>query len=938
MGAVAMIGGGRRNLRVTFTLLLLSFLASAALAGVIGVDLGSEFMKVSLVKPGTMMDIVTNIHSKRKTETMISFYQGERSYGADAYSLLTRRPDVTYARLPTLLGRHDDHPSVTLLGEAYFPTRVSYNESAGGLAIHHDKEASFSSEELVAMILTHAKDITKAYGGIPVRDAVLVVPSFYTQPERQALLDAAEIADMKILGLIDENTAAALLFAVDNVYEQPTNIIFYNLGASSLQVSLVEMSSYVTGRGSNEKRFAHFTVRAKAWDTTLGGFQFDLRVAEVLADRFNEKWRKGKGKGKDVDVRRHPKAMAKLRAQAKKVKEVLSANTNIPVHIEGVHDDIDLSTHLSRPQLEELCADLFERAVQPLDNVLQQANLTLKDIAAVEVIGGGVRVPKVQQVVKDRLGSLELSMHLNGDEAMAQGAAFYAANISTSFKVRPIGVTDILPFGVGARLEEAVPEEEKGGGGFLGALGLKKKKEEEKEEVTEKWQRRATIFAPGHKLRSNRTISFNTSKDIALNLTYEASALFPPGAQPTIALFDIRGVSELVREHGAKTSYPPKVFLTFELDASALVHLVKAEARLQEDAPPSREAGGKTEAPSEEEDGEGEGQKEAEVEEEKEAEEVKKVDGQNATAGNSTSSNTTAPAPPKPIVHRKILRVTSHYEGLRLRPGTEEEKESSKQKLAALRANDQLKREKADARNSLEAYLYEVKNKMMEHEEELSLVSTDEQRSAVLAQVEATDDWMYDEGRDVEASVYKERTTQVRALAVPIFLRQAEGPGGARAAALEAAVKNVAEVRALVKRWNVTMPWLTEEEKESLLSEATVVETWLQEKEAAQAAKEGHEEPAFLSIDVAPQLKKMKDIARRLGRKPAPPPPPPPKPSSNKTDENATATNSTMGEGGKEGEVEEGLETVNINVEEGEGAGGEEDGVEEAAKAGEDEL
>ncbi|KAM3570136.1 hypothetical protein VYU27_007796, partial [Nannochloropsis oceanica] len=134
-----------------------SLLAPVAQAGVMGVDLGSEFMKVSLVKPGTMMDIVTNIHSKRKTETMISFYQGERSYGADAYSLLTRRPEVTYARIPTLLGRHDEHPSVALLEEAYFPTKVSYNESSGGLAILHQDEASYSPEELMAMILTHAK-------------------------------------------------------------------------------------------------------------------------------------------------------------------------------------------------------------------------------------------------------------------------------------------------------------------------------------------------------------------------------------------------------------------------------------------------------------------------------------------------------------------------------------------------------------------------------------------------------------------------------------------------------------------------------------------------------------------------------------------------------------------------------------------------------------
>ncbi|KAM3567637.1 hypothetical protein VYU27_010222, partial [Nannochloropsis oceanica] len=414
-----------------------------------------------------------------------------------------------------------------------------------------------------------------------------------------------------------------------------------------------------------------------AWDSTLGGFQLDLRVAEVLADRFNEKWRKGKGKGKDVDVRRHPKAMAKIRAQAKKVKEVLSANTNIPVHVEGVHDDIDLSTQLSRMELEALSQDLFERALVPLESVLEQAGLTLDDVAAVEVIGGGVRVPKVQQVLRERLGQLELSMHLNGDEAMAQGAAFYAANISTRFKVRPIGVTDMLPFGVGARIEEAVPEEGKeGGGGFLGVLGLKKKStkdETDEEEGAEKWQRRATIFSPGHKLKSNRTISFNTTKDVALNLTYESSPLFPPGAQATIGLFDIRGVSELAKEHGSKSIYPPKVFLTFELDASGMVHLVKAEARLVEDTPATEGAAAtaaeaaaiaaeinaeteKTEASSEDGEGEedeGKGGKESVKEDEGAAAASTAEGDKNVTDSNSTSTDTTAAAPkaaPAPVV------------------------------------------------------------------------------------------------------------------------------------------------------------------------------------------------------------------------------------------------------------------------------------------------
>ena len=294
-----------------------------------------------------------------------------------------------------------------------------------------------------------------------------------------------------------------------------------------------------------------------------------------------------------------------------------------------------------------------------------------------------------------------------------------------------------------------------------------------------------------------------------------------------------------------------------------------------------------------------------------------------------------APAAPQPVVHRATLAVRAHYEGLRLRPHTAEEKAASSAKLAALRARDELKREKADARNSLEGYLYDVRNKLADQEEAAALVSTEAQRGAVLAAVEAADDWMYDEGRDVAASVYQGKTGEIRALAEPIFLRMKEGPGGLREAAVEAGRKNVGEIQALVKKWNVTMPWLSANDTAPLLEEAERVAAWLDEKEAAQATTPGHEAAVFLSTEVEPQLKKMKETARRLARKPAPPPPP--KPKANKTAEaNATA--------GAEGAAGSNNETTSVKVEKdgdeaaaGAGAGEEEAAEAEAATPG-DEL
>ena len=193
---------------------------------------------------------------------------------------------------------------------------------------------TFTPEELVAMVLTHAKDITAAFGVNEgsIKDCVLTVPSFFTQHERRALLDAAVLADLNVLSLIDENTAAGLHFGIDRIDEEPKNVLFYNMGASSLQVSIMKYHSYdhkATSYGK-AKKVGSFQVLSKAWDATLGGSAFDARLVDHMADEFNEIWNKKRGtEGKDIRTV-SPRAMAKLRIQANKVKQVLSANNDIP--------------------------------------------------------------------------------------------------------------------------------------------------------------------------------------------------------------------------------------------------------------------------------------------------------------------------------------------------------------------------------------------------------------------------------------------------------------------------------------------------------------------------------------------------------------------------------------------------------------------------------
>ena len=423
----------------------------------------------------------------------------------------------------------------------------------------------FTPEELVAMVLNHARDITKAYGvDGTISDCVLTVPSFFTQHERRALLDAAELADLNVLALIDENTAAGLHYGIDRIEKEPQNIVFYNMGASSLQVSVIQFHSYEKKeKYSKSRTVGSFQVLGKAWDSTLGGLAFDARIVDFMATEFNEQWNKKRNDGQEKDVRNYPRPMAKLRIQANKVKHVLSANNDIPIFIDALYDDTNYQSHLSRSKFEEICGDLLARTSTPIVNALKAANMTLEDINGVELIGGGMRVPKIQESIKESLGgAMELGMHINSDESMALGAAFHGANVSTAFKVRHVGMTDINPFPIQVSLNDLDGDV--------------------KDEDGEAWSKVATIFKANGKVGVKKTIAFTHDQEIACSLDYIEDEAIPEGTNQSIEKFNITGIVDFAKEMEEKGLSKPKISLQFELSSSGVVSLVKAEGVVEE--------------------------------------------------------------------------------------------------------------------------------------------------------------------------------------------------------------------------------------------------------------------------------------------------------------------------------------------------------------------
>jgi len=905
-------------------------LPTGALAkSILGVDLGSLYMKVAVVQRGAPLEIVTNLHSKRKTEQMVLFDAGTRFYGADAASLLARKSSLTPQTMNAFLGRNEDHPSVQGFSERHFPITPVYNETRSGVCLAIDGNP-FTPEELVAMVLTHARDITNAYGVEgKITDCVLTVPSFYTQHERRALLDAAELAELNVLALIDENTAAGLHYGIDRIDEEPQNILFYNMGAGALQVSVIQFHSYEKkdSKYAKARKVGSFQVLGKAWDSTLGGLAFDARIVDFMADEFNESWNKNRNDGQIKDVRNYSRPMAKLRIQANKVKHVLSANNDFPIFIDALHDDTNYQSHLNRAKFEELCHDLLLRSQEPIEKALLAANVTIDEIHGIEMIGGGMRVPKIQEELKKAVGDkLELGMHINSDESMALGAAFHGANVSTAFKVRHVGMTDINPFPISVSLEDLV-------------------KSNNGEEEVEEWSKQATIFKSNGKVGVKKTIAFTHDQEISCSLDYVDDESLPVGSYHAIEKFNVTGIVEFTKEMEDKGLSKPKISLQFELSSSGLATMVKAEAVVEETYTVTEEVEVDDEDADEEEKKE-KGEEETAATEEKtedQSADEEKAEG-NTTDSIQSNETATEPEKKKKIItvekekkrkHTRALKISSYHVG-RIQPHSAEIMAESKSKLGELARKDKERMMFEELRNNYESYIYLIKNKLNDDEEAIAAVSTQEQRDALLKSAEDGEEWMDGDGYDADLETYTRKYEELTAPAEKVFFRVKEV--SARAEEISLLESKLEKVEKLMKKWETTMPQITEEEREDVLTKVVAVRQWVTEKVEAQSAADPASDPVFTSAEVPLQTKEIQSVVGKLSKRPKPPPKKEEK--KNETSEEESKTNeeeSKTSEGDKSEGKDENTDKSNESAESKEESGSSEEQGDEKSET-EDEL
>lgn len=395
---------------------------------VIGIDLGTTYSCVGIFKNGRV-EIIANDQGNRITPSYVAFTpEGERLIGDAAKNQLTSNPENTVFDAKRLIGREFSDAAVQQ-DIKHFPFKVIEKNSKPAIQINVGKdEKLFAPEEISAMVLGKMREIAEAYLGKKVTHAVVTVPAYFNDAQRQATKDAGTISGLNVMRIINEPTAAAIAYGLDKK-EGEKNILVFDLGGGTFDVSLLTIDNGV------------FEVVATNGDTHLGGEDFDQRVMEHFIKLFKKKTGK--------DVRKDNRAVQKLRREVEKAKRTLSSQHQTKIEIESFFDNEDFSETLTRAKFEELNMDLFRSTMKPVQKVLEDADLKKSDIAEVVLVGGSTRIPKVQQLVKEFFDGKEPSRGINPDEAVAYGAAVQAGVLSGEQDTGDIVLLDVNPLTMG---------------------------------------------------------------------------------------------------------------------------------------------------------------------------------------------------------------------------------------------------------------------------------------------------------------------------------------------------------------------------------------------------------------------------------------------------------------------------------------------------------
>ncbi|XP_066032062.1 heat shock protein 105 kDa isoform X2 [Chamaea fasciata] len=759
---------------------------------VVGFDLGFQSCYIAVARAGGI-ETVANEFSDRCTPSVVSFGSKNRAIGVAAKNQQITHAHNTVSNFKRFHGRAFNDPFVQKEKE-----KLSYdlvpmkNGGVGVKVMYMDEEHIFSVEQISAMLLTKLKETAESNLKKPVTDCVISVPSFFTDAERRSLLDAAQIVGLNCLRLMNDMTAVALNYGIYKQdlpapEEKPRIVVFVDMGHSAFQVSACAFNK------------SKLKVLGTAFDPFLGGRNFDGKLVDYFCAEIKSKYK--------LDPKSKVRALLRLYQECEKLKKLMSSNsTDIPLNIECFMNDTDVSGKMNRSQFEELCADLLQRIEMPLLSLMEQTQLKVEDVNAVEIVGGATRIPAVKERIAKFFGK-DVSTTLNADEAIARGCALQCAILSPAFKVREFSVTDATPFPISL---------------------LWNTEAEDTEGVHE-------VFSRNHAAPFSKVLTFYRKGPFELEAFY-SDPNGVPYPESKIGRYVIQNVA--AQKDGEKSKVKVKVRVNthgiFSVSTASMVEPVKSEEC-----------------------------EDVSVETEVEAQDQRPVENFSDT---NEKKGDQPPEAKKPKI--KVKNVELPIEANLVWQLGKDLLNMYIETEGKMIMQDKLEKERNDAKNAVEEYVYEFRDKLSGPYEKFVCEKDLQGFSALLAETEG---WLYEEGEDEAKQVYVEKLENLKKLGTPIVMRYQEAEERPRLLQeLGHRLQYYATIAGEFR--NKDEKYIHIDEMEMMKVEKCVSEVveWMNNAVSAQAKKSLDQDPAVHSSEIKAKLQELNNVCEPVVTQPKP--------------------------------------------------------------------
>ncbi|XP_034183489.1 hypoxia up-regulated Grp170 co-chaperone protein isoform X2 [Osmia lignaria lignaria] len=743
------------NMSIIWSLLIaiMTLIDNSNGVAVMSIDIGSESMKVAIVSPGVPMEIALNKESKRKTPVTIAFRNGERSFGEDAQVVGIKSPKNSFSYILDLLGKSIDNPMVQLYQKRFPYYDIISDEERKTIAFRLDQNTTFTPEELLAQILYKGKEFAETSAGQTISEAVITVPGFFNQIERRALAQAADLAGIKVLQLINDYTAVALnygIFRSKEINDTAHYVMFYDMGASSTTATVVSYQNVKTKEKGFVETNPHVSILGVGYDRTLGGLEVQLRLQHHLAKEFDALNKTSNS------VFKNPKAMAKLFKEAGRVKNVLSANTDHFAQVEGLIDEHDFRVQVTREKLEQLCTDIFERVENPIKIALKTSGLTMDVISQVVIVGAGTRMPKIQEYLRQYL-TVELSKNINTDEAATLGAVYKAADLSKGFKVKKFVTRDAVLFPIQIIFDRTVDNRVK--------------------------QVKKSLFGRMNPYPQKKIITFNKyTENFQFHINYAELDYLPPNETAAIGNLNIStitlsGVAEALEKHTKEGAESKGIKAHFAMDDSGILNLLNVELVSEKSSSASDEEEG-----SEDKEGKAEEPLKEDIKpvhEEPEYPDLQKETEDKTKKKNETTTtedkatNKTEKVEKEKEKKATIVTIKEPIKAEEIKLGSQilsgDKLVESRDKLHRLDVYDFEKTRRETALNNLETFIIDAQQRLQS--EEYAVAATPQEIESILKACSEISEWLYEDGFTATAEVYEEKLAELQKLTNDVYER-----------------------------------------------------------------------------------------------------------------------------------------------------------------------